>query len=135
MTVTSETLQVEGEPVFKARRKDILKGMDIGNQAQKGKGKTQSAKPSAAAGSSRALEQADTIQETLGEVFAEPLTHKTSLYKQFHKEQKSLRCDAHNPNYGGKGIGKGGHKWKSTTTTKKVPGTIPIEGWQDKEVV
>ena len=35
MTVTLETVQEEGEPVFKARRKDILKGKDIGNQARK----------------------------------------------------------------------------------------------------
>ena len=83
MTVTSETVQEEGEPVFKAGRIDILKGKDIGNQARKGKGKSRSTKPSAAAGSSEALEEASTIQETLGEVFAEPLTHKTSLYKQY----------------------------------------------------
>ena len=68
-------------------------------------------------------------------MFAEPLTHKMSLYKQFWEEQKNLRRDALNPNYGGKGIGKGGRKRKSTTTTKKVPGSIPMEGWQDKEVV
>ena len=82
-----------------------------------------------------ALERGETIKETLGEVFTEPLTHKMSLYKQFQEEQKALRWDAHNPNYGGKGIGKGGCKQKKTTTTKKVPGAIPIEGWQDKEVV
>ena len=110
MTVSSETIQLEGEPVFKARWKDILKGKDIGNQARKGKSKTHRSRPSAAAGSSKALEQAETIEETLGEVFTEPLTHKTSLYKQFHEEQKALRHDAHNPNYGGKGIGKGGRK-------------------------
>ena len=135
MTVTSETVQEEGEPVFKARWKDILKGKDIGNQARKGKGKSRSAKLSAAVGSSETLEEASTIQEMLGEVFAEPLTHKTSLYKQYWEEQKALRQDAHDPNYGGKGRGKGGRKRKSAKTTKKVPGTIPIEGWQDKEVV
>ena len=81
------------------------------------------------------MEQAETIEETQGEVFTEPLTHKTSLYKQFHEEQKALRCDARNPNYGGKSIGKGGCKRKSTTTTRKVPGSILMEGWQDKEVV
>ena len=82
-----------------------------------------------------ALERGGTIEETLGEVFTEPLTHKTSLYKQFQEEQKALRHDAHNPNYEGKGIGKGGRKRKKATTTKKVPGAIPIEGWQDNEAV
>ena len=132
MTVSSKTIEPEGEPVFKARRKDILKGKDIGNQARRGRSKTRESRPSAAAGSSKALEGGETIEETLGEVFAEPLTHKMSL---FWEEQKALRCDALNPNYGGKGIGKGGCKRKNTTTTKKVPGSIPMEGWQDKDVV
>ena len=129
MTVSSETIELEGKPVFKARRKDILKSKDIGNQARRGRSKTRESRPSAAAGSNKALEGGETIEETLGEVFAEPLTHKTSLYKQFWEEQKNLRNDALNPNYGGKGIGQGGRKRKSTTTTKKVPGSIPMEGW------
>ena len=62
------------------------------------------------------------------------LTHKTSLYKKFKEEQKALRRDARNPKYGDKGIGKGGKKQKSATTTKRTAGTIPIEHWQDKEV-
>ena len=135
MTVSSETIELEGEPVFKARRKDILKGKDIGNQARKGRSGARESRPSAAAGSSKALDGGESIEETLGEVFVEPLTHKTSLYKQFREEQKRLRRDASDPKYGGKGIGKGEHKRKSTTTTKKVPGSIPMEGWQDKEVV
>ena len=40
MTVTSETVEIgepsdSGEPVFKDRRKDIIKGKDIGNRAQR----------------------------------------------------------------------------------------------------
>ena len=131
MTVTSETVGVEGKPVFKTRRRDILQGKDIGNRAQKGKVR----KVTAAAGSSEQLEQAGTIGDTLKEVFVAPLTHKTSLYKQYHKEQKALRRDAANPKYGGKGCGKDGRKRKSATTTKKTPGTIPMEGWRDKDVV
>ena len=110
MTVSSETIEMEAEPVFKARQNDILKGKDIGNQARRGRSKTQVSRPSAVAGSSKVLEQVETIEETLGEVFTEPLTHKTSLYQQFCEEQKALRCDACNPNYGGKGNGKGGRK-------------------------
>ena len=79
--MSSETVEVEGEAVFKTRRKDILKEKDIGNQAKKGQGC--SSKASAAAGSSKDLEQTETIEGTLGEVFTAPLTHKTSLYTQF----------------------------------------------------
>ena len=60
-------------------------------------------KRAATVGSSETLEEASTIQEMLGEVFAEPLTHKTSLYKQYWEEQKALRRDARDPNYGGEG--------------------------------
>ena len=91
------------------------------------------------AGSAKALEltedPADTIGDTLDEVFTTPLTHKTSLYKQFQEEQRALRRDARNPNYEGKGIGKGGQKRKSAKATKKTPGPVVMEGWQDKEVI
>ena len=105
MTVSSETIEPEGEPVFKAQRKDILRGKDIDNQAWNAK-KYRSVKASAAAGSSKQLEQQGTIKNTLGEVFTAPLTHKTSLYKQFQEEQKALRRDAQNQSYGGKGRSK-----------------------------
>ena len=131
MTVTSETVGVEGEPVFKTWRRDILQGKDIGNRAQKSKGR----KVTAVAGSSEQLEQVGSIGDTLNEVFVAPLTYKTSLYQQYHEEQKALRRDAANPKYGGKGRGKGGRKRKSATTMKKTPGTIPMEGWRDKDVV
>ena len=72
MTVSSKTIELEGESVFKARWNDILKGKDIGNQAQRGRSKTPESRPSAVAGSSKALEGGETIEETLGEVFAEP---------------------------------------------------------------
>ena len=71
----------------------------------------------------------------MSEVLLAPLTHKTSLYKQYQEEQKALWCDARNPKYGGKGHGKGGRRRKSATTTKKTPGMIPMEGCRDKEVV
>ena len=82
-------------------------------------------------------ELGETIEETLDEVFTAPaVTHKTSLYKQFRKEQAALRRDARDPNYGGKGWGKGGaSRRKSKTVVKKKPGTVPLEGWQDPEVV
>ena len=38
MTITSETVEVEGEQVFKTRGKDIVQGKDIGNHAQRSKG-------------------------------------------------------------------------------------------------
>ena len=109
MTITSENVEEEGEPVFKTWRRDILQGKDIGNRAQKSKGR----KVTAATGFSEQLEQAGTIEDTLNEVFVAPLTQKTSLYKQYHEEQKALRRDALNPKYGGKGRGKGGRKRKS----------------------
>ena len=98
MTITTETVEVGessdlGEPVFKDRRRDIVKGKDIGNRA---------ARKAAAASS---------IQEQLGEVFQEkPKTFSTSLYKEFRKEQAKLRRDAHNPQFGGRGRGKTGSK-------------------------
>ena len=98
MIVTSETIESEGTPVFKACRKAIVKGKDIGNHAAKSwkKNKTSTI------GSTEGL--TETIGETLGEVFVTPaLTHKTSLYKQYRKEQAALCHDAMNPNYGGKG--------------------------------
>ena len=131
MTVSSKTIELEGEPVFKARRKDILKGKDIGNQAWRGRSKTRESRPSAAAGSSRALEGGETIEETLEEVFAEPLTHKMSLYKQFWEEQKNLRRDALNSKYGGKGIGKGGRKRKSTLLLRRFQ--VPFL-WKDGKI-
>ena len=54
-------------------------------------------------------ELGETIEEMLDEVFTAPaVTHKASLYKQFRKEQAALCRDARDPNYGGKGWGKGG---------------------------
>ena len=126
MTVTSETLDVgepssSGEPVFKKRRKDIIKGKDIGNRARKEKAAKESS-----------------IGTQLGEVFSQPKTYGTSLYKEFKKEQAQLRRDAHNPKFGGKGVGKSGAKRKLKQPTKKVAGPIPLQplqGWQDPNVV
>ena len=131
MTVTSETIESEGTPVFKARRKAIVKGKDIGNRAAKSQKKSKTSTVSSME------EPGETIEETLDEVFTAPaVTHKTSLYKQFRKEQAALRRDARDPNYGGKGWGKGGaSRRKSATVVKKKPGTVPLEGWQDPEVV
>ena len=126
MTVTTETVEIRessdlGEPVFKNRRKDIVKGKDIGNRA---------ARKAAAASS---------IQEQLGEVFQEkPKTFNTSLYKEFRKEQAQLRRDAQNPQFGGRGRGKTGSKRKQTPVVKKTPGPVPLrplEGWEDPNVI
>ena len=126
MTVTSETLDVgeptpSWEPIFKKRREDIIKGKDIGNRARKEKAAKESS-----------------IGAQLGEVFSQPKTYGTSLYKEFRKEQAQLRRDAHNPKFGGKGVGKSGAKRKPKQPTKKVAGPIPLQplqGWQDPNVV
>ena len=98
MIVTSETIESEGTPVFKAHRKAIVKGKDIGNRAAKSRKKNKTYMVGSTEGPT------ETIEETLGEVFVTPaLTHKMSLYKQFRKEQAALRHDAMDPNYGGKG--------------------------------
>ena len=84
MTVTSETVEIgessqSGEPVFKNRRRDIIRGKDIGNRA------------------TRRAAAAPSIQEQLGEVFEQeqkPKTFGTSLYNKFRKEQAKLRRDA-----------------------------------------
>ena len=131
MTVTSETIESEETPVFKARRRAIMKGKDIGNRAAK------SQKKKTATVTSEKEEPAETIKETLGEVFATPaVTHKTRLYKQFRKEQAALRRDAKDPHYRGKDIGKGGaSRRKSATTVKKTLGVIQLQGWQDPDIV
>ena len=47
-----------------------------------------------------------------------------------------MRKDARDPNYRGKGWGKGGaSRRKIATVVKKKPGTVLLEGWQDPEVV
>ena len=57
------------------------------------------------------------------------------MYKCF-KEQKQLRKDAVDPTYGGKGRGKGGaHRRKGKVVQKKKAGPLPLEGWEDPEVV
>ena len=126
MTITTETVEVgepsdSGEPVFKDRRKDIIKGKDIGNRA------------------ARKAAAAPSIQEQLGEVFeTKPKTFGTSLYNQFRKEQAKLRWDAHNPRFGGRGRGKTGSKRKQTPAVKKTPGPVPLrplEGWEDPNVI
>ena len=94
MTVTSETIGSEGTPVFKAHRKAIVKGKDIGNRAAKSLKKNKTSTVGSTEGPT------ETIEETLGEVFVTlALTHKTSLYKQFRKEQYALRHNAMDPNY------------------------------------
>ena len=112
MTVTSETIDVgepssSGEPVFKKRREDIIKGKDIRNRARKEKAAKESS-----------------IGTQLGEVFSQPKTYGTSLYKEFKKEQAQLRRDARNPKFGGKGVGKSGAKRKPKQPTKKVKGLL-----------
>ena len=83
------------------------------------------------------------IQEQLSAVFpggsreeSKPkATFATSMYKRF-KEQKQLRKDAVDPTYGGKGRGKGGaHRRKGKVVQKKKAGPLPLEGWEDPEVV
>ena len=126
MTITSETVEIgeppdSGEPVFKDKRKDIIKGKDIGNRA------------------ARRAATAPSIQEQLGEVFEQkPKTFGTSLYNQFRKEQAKLRRDAHNPKFGGRGRGKTGPKRKQAPAVKKTPGPVPLkplEGWEDPNVI
>ena len=128
MTVTSETVEIgessqSGEPVFKSRRQDIIKGKDIGNCA------------------TRRATTAPSIQEQLGEVFEQgqrPKTFGTSLYKEFRAEQAKLRRDARNPNFGGRGKGKSGSRRKPATAVRKTPGPVPLrplEGWEDPNVI
>ena len=63
-------------------------------------------------------------------------TFASRMYKRFKEEQKQLRKDVANPAYRGKGQGKGGvHKRKSKSVQKKVAGPVPMEGWEDPEVV
>ena len=47
MIVTAETVEegeVTGDPVFQSKRKDIVKGKDIGNRARRGKRKVKTVK-------------------------------------------------------------------------------------------
>ena len=137
MMVTTETMEEGegmGEPVFQAKRKDIVKGKDIGNRASRAKKKateTVQVKPVS-------------IQEQLSTVFpggskeesGSKTTFTTSMYKRFKEEQKQLRKDAANPSYGGKGKGKGGaHRRNGKSVQKKTAGPLPLEGWEDWEVV
>ena len=108
MTVTLETIESDGTPVFKSRKRAIVKGKDIRNRAAKSWKVTKKTASTTCTGEESKTE---TIQETLGEVFATPtpaVTHKTSLYKQFRKEKAALCQDTRDPYYGDKGIGKGG---------------------------
>ena len=91
MVVTAETMEegeTMGEPVFQAKRKDIVIGKDIGNRASRAKRKateTASTKPTS-------------IQEQLSAVFPggsrkdseSKATFATSMYKLFKEEQKQL---------------------------------------------
>ena len=137
MVVTTETMEEGegmGEPVFQAKRKDIVKGKDIGNRASRAKKKTTEtvqAKPISK-------------QEQLSTVFpggpkegsGSKTTFATSMYKCFKEEQKQLQKDATDPSCSGKGRGKGGaHKRKGKSVQKKKAGPLPLEGWEDPEVV
>ena len=141
MTVTPETVEkgeVTGDPVFQSKRKNIVKGKDIGNRAGHGKKKAKTAK-------TQEVEMAPvSIQEHLSTVFTggpkergeSKTTFATSMYKCFKEEQKQLRKDAADPSYGDKGRGKrGAHKRKAKILQKKVVGLVPLEGWEDPEVV
>ena len=84
------------------------------------------------------------IQEQLSAVFPggskeeskSNTTFATSMYKHFKEEQKQLQNDAADPTYGGKGRGKGGaHRRKGKVVQKKKAGPLPLEGWEDLEVV
>ena len=141
MTVTAETVEegeVTGDPVFQSKRKDIVKGKDIGNHARRGRKKAKSTKTQEVSAAPVS------IQEQLSTVFTggpkeggeSQAMFATSMYKCFKEEQKQLRKDAANPSYGGKGRGKGGvHKRKGKVVQKKVAGPVPMEGWEDPEVV
>ena len=135
MAETVEEGETTGEPVSRSKRKDIVKGKDIGNRAGRGKKKAKTVKTQEASVS---------IQDQLSAVFpggpkprGQPQsTFASSMYKRFKEEQKRLRKDAANPAYGGKGRGKtGAHKRKGKIVQKKVSGPVPMEGWEDPEVV
>ena len=137
MVVTAETMEegeAMGEPVFQAKRKDIVKGKDIGNRASRAKKKATETVPT----------KPISIQEQLSAVFPggsredskSKATFATSMYKRFKEEQKQLRKDAADPTYSGKGRGKGGaHRRKGKVVQKKKSGPLPLEGWEDPEVV
>ena len=141
MIVTAETVEegeVMGDPVFQSKRKDIIKGKDIGNRAGRGRRKAKTVKTQEVSAAPVS------IQDQLSAVFPEGPkpgersqgTFASSMYKCFKEEQKQLRKDAANPAYGGKGRGKTGpHKRKGKTVQKKVAGPVPMEGWEDPEVV
>ena len=130
MTVTAETIEEgegTGEPVFQAKRKDIVKGKDIGNRASHAKKKK---------ATETVQEKPVSIQEQLSTVFSggpkeasrSKTTFATSMYKRFKEEQKQLQKDAVDPSYGGKGRGKGGaHKRKGKSVQKKAS-PLPLEG-------
>ena len=141
MIVTAETMEegeVTGDPVFQSKHKDIVKGKDISNRVGCGRKKTKTTK-------TQDVEVAPiSIQEHLSTLFTggpkegggSQTTFTTSMYKRFKEEQKQLRKDAANPSYNGKGRGKGGvHKRKAKMVQKKVAGPVPLEGWEDPEVV
>ena len=129
MTVSAET--VEGDPVFQTKRKDIVKGKDIGNRATRARRKPTATVTSEGGSTEQPVRTPTTVT---GEVPPVPSkTFATSLYGQLHEEQKRLRRDARDPQYGGRGRGKAGSRRKATTTTKKTPG--PVEGWRDPAVV
>ena len=134
MVVTAETMEegeAMGEPVFQAKRKDIVKGKDIGNRGSCAKKKTTETVPA----------KPISIQEQLSAVFPggskeesrSKTTFATSMYKRFTEEQKQLQKDAGDPSYSGKG--RGAHKRKGKSVQKKKAGPLPLEGWEDPEVV
>ena len=137
MVVTVETMEegeAMGELVFQAKRKDIVKGKDIGNRASQAKKKATETVPT----------KPISIQEQLNAVFPggskeesrSKTTFATTMYKHFKEKQKQLKKDAADPSYGGKGRGKGGaHKRKGKAVQKKKAGPLPLEGWEDPEVV
>ena len=129
MTVSAET--VVGNPVFETKRKDIVRGKDIGNRASRARRQPTATVTTVEdlmdAGEQPAAAAAAQTGGTQQRTFA------TSLYGQLHQEQKKLRRDAQNPQYGGKGRGKTGSRRKAATTVKKTPG--PVEGWRDPAVV
>ena len=122
MTVSAET--VIGDPVFQAKRKDIIRGKDIGNRASRARRRPTATVTTA----EEMIDMTDQQEEAPAPAAggARPKTFATSLYGQLQEEQKKLRRDAQNPQYGGKGRGKAGSRRKAATTTKKIPG--PVEG-------
>ena len=129
MTVSTET--ITGDPVFQTKRKDIVRDKDIGNRASRAH-----RRPTATV--TTAEELMDVTEQPAAAPApitggARPKTFATSLYGQLHEEQKQLRRDARNPQYGGRGRGKAGNRRKAATTKKKIQG--PVEGWRDPAVV